>query len=75
MKDTIRNFLKKHIKHAVADDDDIFARGFVNSLFVMQLVTFVEQEFDIEVEGDDLSFENFCSINAIFAFVSIKTAT
>ena len=70
MKDKIRSFLAKHIKgHNVQDDDDIFALGLVSSLFTMQLVLFVEQEFDFEVSSDDLDIANFRTVNAIAALV------
>jgi acyl carrier protein len=48
--------------------------GFVNSLFAMQLVLFVEKEFDVRVENDDLDLENFRSANAIVRFVERKQA-
>jgi len=68
MKDPIRNFLAQHIKgKTVGDDDDIFALGLVSSLFTMQLVLFMEQEFDFEVSGDDLDIANFRTINAMAA--------
>jgi acyl carrier protein len=75
MKDSIRAFLAKHIKdYNVQDTDDIFALGLVNSLFTMQLVLFVEQKFDFEVEADDLDIANFRSVNAIVALVERNLA-
>ena len=47
------------------DDDDIFALGLVNSLFAIQLVMFVEREFDITIGDDDLNIDNFRTINAM----------
>ncbi|MEV5880468.1 phosphopantetheine-binding protein [Streptomyces sp. NPDC052101] len=54
------------------DDDDIFELGFVSSMFAMQLVSFVEHEFGITVENEDLELEHFRSISALDAFVSRK---
>jgi methoxymalonate biosynthesis acyl carrier protein len=59
----------------IADDDDIFALGFANSLFAMQLVAFVEREFGIEIGSEDLEMDNFRSIRAISALVERKLAT
>lgn len=74
MKDKISNFLAKHIQgHKVEADDDIFELGLVSSLFTMQLVLFVEQEFDFEVSGDDLDIANFRTVNAIAALVERNT--
>ncbi len=73
---TIRNFLAKHFQNIeLQSDQDIFALGFVNSLFAMQLVMFVEKEFDITIEDEDLDIDNFRSIQAIIALVERKTAT
>ena len=56
------------------DDDNLFESGIVNSLFAVQLTTFVEARFGIEVGMDDLEIENFKSINATAGFVARKTA-
>jgi len=58
----------------LADDQDIFALGFVNSLFAMQLVLFVEKEFGIAIENEDLDIDNFRSIQAITELVE-RTAS
>ena len=57
------------------DDEDIFALGFINSLFAMQLVLFVENEYGISVESEDLDIANFQSINAIARLVERKLNT
>jgi acyl carrier protein len=56
----------------IAPGDDIFALGFGNSLFAMQLVAFVEKEFNIGIESDDLEMDNFRSIQAIARLVDRK---
>jgi methoxymalonate biosynthesis acyl carrier protein len=53
-------------------DQDIFALGLVNSLFAMQLVNFVETEFGVSVEQEDLEIENFNTINAIADLICRK---
>jgi methoxymalonate biosynthesis acyl carrier protein len=65
----IRQFLAEHIAEPVADEDDIFARGLVNSMFVVQLVAFLEETFDIRIDGEDLVFENFRSVKDIDTLV------
>lgn len=73
-KARIREFLSKFFQnHDLKDDEDIFATGFVNSLFAMQLVLFVEQNFGVTVEDDDLDIDNFRTINAIDALIRRKT--
>lgn len=73
-KTRIRDFLSKHIKdNSYQDDDDLFSKGYVNSLFAMELVLFVESEFKVRVENDDLDPANFCSVNAIASLVERKS--
>lgn len=73
IKEKVKNFLQKYIKNVdINEDDDIFQTRLVNSLFAMQLVLFVEKEFNIKVGNQDLDLKNFSSINAIADFVERK---
>jgi acyl carrier protein len=66
----VREFVGRFVRGgAVSDGEDIFASGFVNSMFAMQLVQFVETAFGIVCESDDLELDNFRSVDAITAFV------
>ncbi len=56
----------------LADDDNLFESGIVNSLFAVQLMTFLEKTFAIEVGMDDLDIANFQSISASAEFVVRK---
>jgi len=73
VKETVRRFLLSSINVADLDDDDnLFESGIVNSLFAIQLMTFIEKTFSIEVEMDDMDIENFKSLSATTAFVLKK---
>lgn len=73
---SIRQFLAKFFQnYDLQDDEDIFSLGFVNSLFAMQLVLFVEQQFQITVENEDLDLDNFRTINALTNFIKRKHAS
>ena len=73
IRETVKRFILSSISIAKLDDDDnLFEAGIVNSLFAVQLMTFLEQTFAIEVAMDDLDMENFKSLNATTAFVLQK---
>lgn len=74
IRQTILTFLEQFIDVDVADDEDLFASGLVNSLFAMQLVLFVEKEFSIKVDNEDLDLDNFRSVSAITGFIQRKLA-
>ncbi|PSB49521.1 acyl carrier protein [Chroococcidiopsis sp. CCNUC1] len=75
IKAKIKGFLLQFFhNYELQEDEDIFALGFVNSMFAMQLVLFVEQEFQITIGNEDLDVENFRTVNAIAQLVDRKTA-
>lgn len=75
IKSRTREYLGKFFKNQqLNDQDDIFASGVVNSLFAMQLVMFIEKEFGIEIDNNDLDLNNFKSIDAISTLVASKGA-
>ena len=72
-KDQIRAFLRRYIREVeLGDDENIFTGGFVNSLFVMQLILFLENEFGIKIENQDLQIKNFSTVNEIEGLVMRK---
>jgi acyl carrier protein len=69
----IRDYILEAINIADLDDDDnLFTSGIVNSLFAVQLISFLEKTFHIEVTSEDLEMENFKSISAAASFVMRK---
>lgn len=73
IREKIRAFILASIHlHDLADDDNLFESGIVNSLFAVQLMTFIEKTFGIEVGPDDLEIANFKSIEAAAGFVVRK---
>ena len=59
---------------SLRDDEDMFATGYVNSMFALQLVQFVEGEFGVTVDSDDLELDNFRTVSSIASFVERKQA-
>lgn len=58
-----------------SDDDNIFSMGFVNSLFAMKLLNYIEAEFCMTVESDEMELSNFSSVNNIVNFINKKRTT
>lgn len=56
------------------DDQDIFSLGFVNSLFAMELVMFVEKTFGFSVPSSELRLDTFRTVESIAALVERQTA-
>jgi len=73
-RERIRSFLAGHVrKKEFTDEDDLFRGGYLNSLFALELVLFVEKEFSLTIGSDDLNLDNFRTVNALAALVERKT--
>ena len=73
-KTKVKEFLARFFKnHELKDDEDIFALGFVNSLLAMQLVNFIEKDFAITIDDEDLDLDNFRTIDNIDALIERKS--
>jgi len=56
-------------RRAVTDDDNLLETGVVDSLGVLELATFMQQEFLISVDDEDFTPENFQNITSMARFV------
>ncbi len=53
-------------------DDSLLELGIIDSVKMLDLIAFIEKEFAITVDDDDLFPENFDSINAIVNYIQSK---
>jgi acyl carrier protein len=73
--DGIRKFLGSQfptIKN-LDDDEPLLKNGLIDSLGILEVVSFIESEFGIVVSDEDLMPENFGSLRCIAEFVQLKT--
>lgn len=56
----------------LTDDYALLDNGVMDSLGIMQMVSFLEDDLGIEIEDDDLMPENFSSIGAIAQLVGAR---
>ncbi|ADU25848.1 phosphopantetheine-binding protein [Ethanoligenens harbinense] len=76
IKETLKEFLGRFFDlESVSDDEDLYQQGYVNSLFSVQLVMFLENDFHFSIDQEDLNLENFNSINHILHFIDTKAST
>lgn len=62
LRDFIRNNLVTDEIEDFSDDVNIFECGFVNSLFAMKLLSFIEGTFNIDINTDDIDIANFSTV-------------
>ena len=53
-----------------SNSDNLFDLGFVNSLFAMKLLSYIESEFNIKIDNSDIDISNFSSVNSIVSLIT-----
>jgi acyl carrier protein len=73
IKDRVREFIMKiAVRRGVpklADDNSLTSTGVLDSVGIFRLVSFVEETFSVAIGDEEITSENFRSINAIQEFV------
>ncbi len=75
MKERIKTFISEITfidKATIADDTMLFEEGIFDSMGLLSLITFLDEELGVKTEDSDLSEENFQSVNSIVAFLERK---
>ena len=68
----LENFLFEDNEDALSYDDSFLKKGIIDSTGVLELVNFVEDEFEISVNDEELIPENLDSVNKLAKFVNEK---
>ena len=66
------NFLFDAEEGDLLNDSSFLDQGIIDSTGVLELVTYLEEEFDITIEDEELIPENLDSINNVNAFLETK---
>jgi acyl carrier protein len=68
------SFLYMHPDLELTDDEDLLAKGVIDSLGFVELVEEVQSRYGLAVQDVEITEQNFGSINAIASFVERKNA-
>ena len=72
---SLREFIaqeKPEEAKAVGDDENLFDAGVIDSFQLVMLVTFIQGEFALDFDFDELSEENFSSLSSMARFIADK---
>ena len=78
--DDLAKTLSKHISEhfllgsdeTLDQDRDVLADGLIDSMGVMELVSYIEDQFEVAVPDEDIVADNFRSVRAMTRFVAGK---
>ena len=66
------NFLFTDDQNALSSDDSFMNKGIVDSTGMLEIIYFIEDEFEVKVDDDEMVPENLDSVNNIVNFVEKK---
>lgn len=73
LRDFVReNFLYMYSDFQLADEDRLLEKGVIDSMSIVEVISFVEQEFGVSANEEEISDANFGSLSAIAQFVAKK---
>lgn len=72
----VRGFIEERFPAVAArkltDSDSLLESGIIDSLGILDLAMFVERDLGVQMADDDLTPENFDSLNALLTFLASK---
>ena len=77
IEESVQTFILSRIPQShrqnITIDDLLLEKGLLDSLGVLDVVTFLEEEFQVQIDDEELTPENFQSIRTIAEFVREKS--
>lgn len=80
MSNKIINYIKEEILNNTEDitievDEDLLGSGLIDSLGIMKLIQFIEKSYEVKIPPEDMTIENFISVEAIETYLEqLKSA-
>jgi acyl carrier protein len=72
LNDYITNEFLEDKLETVSYDDDLLSTGILDSIGMIRFISFIEKEFNIQVSSEDMTFDNFMSIEKITDYIQKK---
>ena len=68
------DYLEKEILRrpasGISEDTDLLSTGILNSLSLLQLVSFIERRFNCEIPAEEVVYENLHSVSAMVDYLN-----
>jgi acyl carrier protein len=67
------NFLFTDDQSVLSSEDSFMDRGIIDSTGILEVIFFLKEEFNVQVEDDEMIPENLDSVKNVVAFVEKKS--
>jgi acyl carrier protein len=66
------NFLYARPNYVVGEDEHLLEKGVVDSMGMVELITFLQDQYGVEPADDEITEDHFATLRRIAAFVERK---
>ena len=79
IKSNITSYIEKNFLFGLSDkslneNDSFLDKGIIDSTGILEIVSYVEEEFGIEVKDEELIPDNFDSVNNLAEYIARKNS-
>jgi acyl carrier protein len=68
----VNNFMMGRNPEDLTDSDSLLDKGIIDSTGVLELVGFIEEKFNVQVQDEELVPENLDSVNNLITYIQKK---
>jgi len=74
IRSDLRSFLKKQAPRGITfeDNESLLNNGVIDSLKMLDLISFIEEKFGVAIDEDEMMPDNFESVDTIVQFLEAK---
>lgn len=72
--DAICNFLRDDLGYEgeISPEIDLLEKGILDSFNIVEVALFIQQHFDIELQGEDITRENFATLSDMVSLIDTR---
>ncbi len=79
IRQKVKNYILENVLYGAGedelnDDESFLEKGVIDSTGILEIVSFIEEEFDISVYDEEMIPENLDSVNNLAKYVKGKTS-
>jgi len=77
VRPVVKGFIEEHFLYRkeekdISNDESLLDSGFIDSMGIFELISFLEKEFNVDISDGEVIPENFETINNIMALINKK---
>jgi len=69
IKEKLRKFFKEYSDYSPADNENLFENNILDSYGIVEFLSYIDDNFNIEINIEDITEENFSTVEKIYKVI------